>query len=801
MRRVIHFFAKAAVALTYRFYPRTPTLFLHLRFIVTAGAVMGVIIIVMVFSQVDINEVYKLKNYRPPVPSKLLDRKGRLITTFFRDHRILVKQQQTPAHLIDAFVAIEDNHFFNHHGVDIQAIFRAFLINLQAGGVRQGGSTITQQLAKVILTSQRRTYIRKAKEAILALFIDGLYDKKTIMNMYFNQIYFGHGNYGIEAASRFYFKKTVSEITTGEAAILAALPSAPNRYSPVRNPRLSMNRMSQVLLKMIDMGFLSRKEASEEFSRTFEYYASLNVSPSTTAFGRRVDHAPYFSETVRKRIEDDFGRKQLYEGGLVIHSTLDLDHQKAAQEALWPALEKQTRLSSHFIFNRQGEISEAYAPVLDLIRLTFDLPRFQIEKTLAEYRIELAFHRNLADKVELLNLAMGGEQNFDNFLLDIRKENPYLNRYQSVQGAIVEIDQKTGEVTAMVGGAPFKPTNQLNRSYQIKRQPGSTFKAFLYAAAIEQKKITTATIFPDSPLIFLDEEGDSWMPQNYSGGYRGFITVREALRYSTNMVSIAVARQAGFSSLVPTMAAQLQVDESAIPHNLSVALGSYEVSPLQMARAFAVFPRGGQAIRSYIINRVEDPNGKLIKQYRPENVNGERVLSTGAATVMNSLLESVVNRGTGTAIRKYGYRSFAAGKTGTTNNYRDAWFAGYNKRYTTVVWIGYDRSTLSLGAGQSGGSIAAPVWAQYQLKTHRFVRDDEAYLVRGGVKEVTVCRETGKLPDENCTDTVKELFIPGTEPEKAGTSYIEIPENVIDTNEKDEPDIPREDFFADDDIF
>ena len=510
----------------------------------------------------DIIAVKNLKNYKPPLPSQLLDRKGRLISTFFKDNRAIVKYDTLPKHLSQAFIAMEDNHFYQHIGFDFQAFVRAFLTNIQSGTIKQGGSTITQQLAKVILTDRSRTYTRKIKELILAISIDAIYTKEEILNLYFNQIYFGHGNYGVEAASQFYFKKSATNLTIGESCILATLPAAPNKYSPIRNPKISLNRLTYGILKMIDMGFISKKQATIEFQEILPYYLTLNASPTSSAFGLREDKAPFFTELIRKNLEQELGKDALYNNGLKIYSSLDLDHQEAAQKILNSALKRQNSLSKNYIFNKHTQLAAEYSPVLGLLQLAFDVPEFKIKKTLTQYEVEIEFQKELSDKVELLNLGLGGEYNIDLFLSHIRKNNPFQNRYISVEGSFIELDQKTGEVTAMIGGSQFHSQNQINRTTQIRRQPGSTFKALIFATALETKNVTAATIFPDSPMVFLDQEGTNWIPENYSEGYRGFISLREALTFSANMVSIAVAKEVKLSSIMGNIAKMLNISEN-----------------------------------------------------------------------------------------------------------------------------------------------------------------------------------------------------------------------------------------------
>ena len=803
--------------------------------------IVGLLFFCFLLTWLDVKSIYELKNYRPPLPSKLLDRKGRLISTYFRDQRIMVEYKKIPSSLIQAFISTEDNHFYEHFGFDLQAVFRAFLANFQSGGIRQGGSTITQQLAKVILTDRSKTYARKLKELFMAMLIEQMFTKQEILNLYFNQIYFGHGNYGVEAASRFYFKKTISEINMAEAAIIASLPSAPNRYSPVRNPHLSMQRLTHVLMKMIDFGYLTVQEAVTAFQSNIDYYQELNISPSTTAYGIRTDQASYFTEYLRIILEKKFGKKKLYEEGLEIHSSLDLDHQKVAEETLWSALKRQSEISRKYIFGKHLQLAGSYSHIMDLIQLSFDISPIRNQKTLAEYQIWLIFQNELLEKAEVLNLGLGGELNLNRFLKKLLRDNPFQNRYLSVQGAFVETDHKTGGLTAMVGGSPFHSLNQINRAIHSSRQPGSTFKALIYASAIESKKITPATIFSDSPVVFLDKEGDSWMPENYSQGYRGFINVREALTHSANMVSIAVAREAKLSSLLPYITQGLGVNERAIPYNLSVALGTAEVTPLQMMKAFSLFPRGGEELPLHFITKIIDSNGKVLEEYVPEFP--KRILSVSTATLMTSMLQDVVTEGTGTRVRSEGgYLGFAAGKTGTSQNFRDVWFVGYNNRYTSALWMGYDRFAFSLGPGQAGGNVAAPVWGKYQRrlanirkKILKNVKDkkkemeektsedtenalsqaisqeqefEASYLVTTELVKVNICKITGKRvnPDCFCPEIYEEVFVKDTVPDDQCDERLTNPTideatgNIPGTEIKyNDPSVPDQ-FFSGDDL-
>ena len=738
---------------------------------------------------------FKLDSYRPSVPSELYDRKNRLITTFFQDQRILVPEKDIPVHLRQAFIAMEDNHFYEHMGISPQGIFRAFLINLQAGQVKQGGSTITQQLAKVVLTDQKRTFTRKIKETALALIIDAIYPKDKILHLYSNQIYFGHGNYGVEAASQFYFEIPVSKISVAQAAMLATLPSSPNRYSPLRNPHVSRARLQHALMKMIDLGFIDVAAAQKADSEAVAYYSALNIAPTETAFGRRVDNAPYFSEYVRPILEKEFGKQALYNEGLKIHTGLDLDHQKAAQDALWRGLKQQNAISRNYFFSRQLELSREYAALLSLSQIALNLPELNPTKRFDQYELHMSFFEDFLDPLELVNLGFGGNDAFDSMLVTLRADNPFANRYLAVQGALAEIDNATGEVTAVVGGLPFSTQNQINRALQMERQPGSAFKPLLYAAALETRKITAATQFPDSPIVSIDEQGDLWMPENYSSGFRGFITLRDALRFSVNTVSIVVAREVGLGNIIPTLARELYVTPQQVPYNLSIALGSYEVSPLGMARGFSHFPRGGESIEPVLLKKVFDRNNKLVKDFTPHQKKIQ-IISPGAAMITRSLLETAVNSGTGNSVRKSGYKGYAAGKTGTTNGYRDAWFVGFNRRYTAAVWVGYDRPSLSLGPGQAGAGVAAPIWASFQNRISQTIAGEEPYLRSTNLTEVTYCLSNGLPARESCQETYREYFLEGTGPETGNNinlgdnvdAEIQIPVTAEKKNKTKAPD-------------
>lgn len=812
---MLRFIVQLALGVEHRLFSGKKSFYAYLGSYLLFGGLSGLLVFAALIQVVDLNSVIELSQHKPPVPSRLLDKNDNVITTFFENQRIVIEKNQMPGCLSEAFIATEDNHFYDHIGLDPQAIFRAFLINLRAGYVVQGGSTITQQLSKVVLTGQQRTYTRKLKEAVLSIMIDAMYEKDQILMLYLNQIYFGHGTYGVEAASNFYFDKSAEDLELGECAILATLPSAPNRYSPVRNPRLSVKRLAHVLMKMIDMQFISIEEAKYAFADRIDYYANLNIPSTATAFGQRMDLAPHVTESLRSTLESLIGKKGLYRKGYNIKTSIDLEHQLAAQEALWAKLQSMEDASPEKVQRVGLKIAKTYSKALEPLMLSFDLSPFrQKVQTYDQKEFQIEFIENLLDQSEILNLGMGADANFQKSLRRVRKFSPMLQRFTEVQGAFIEIDHQTGKITAMVGGSPFNSTNQLNRALQMKRQPGSTFKALLYAAAMEAEQITAASIFPDTPLVFLDAEGDAWLPENYSGDYTGFINIRNALAYSTNVVSVAVAREAGMDTIHPILAQIIDVKEKEIPRNYSVALGSFEMTPLNLAKSFSMFPRGGSIIEACLIESVYDDEGNRVKlakkwPYCQQKPAVREVISKGVATVLSDLLQNVVNKGTANYLRKAGYRGFAGGKTGTTSNYRDAWFAGFNQKYTSVVWVGYDRPSIGLGVGQSGGTVAVPIWTDYHLKLSSSLNKEKPYLVSGNIQKASICKSYGMPPGQSCSSVYEEIFVKGTIPVYDSSkvpvvtnisSVEEDQEIIVPMNKTDNVQLYPENFFQGDDV-
>jgi penicillin-binding protein 1A len=582
--------------------------------------------------------------YRPPVVSTVYDVQGRPIGEFYHQRRIVIPLERVPPHVIHAFLAAEDARFFKHRGVDILAIGRAFFSNLRSGGVRQGGSTITQQLVRGLLLSPERTFRRKVREAILAFKVERNHSKEEILYLYLNQIYLGHGNYGVAAASRDYFGKSVENLTVPEAALLAGLPRAPTRSSPYRDFFAATERQRYVLRRMFREKFIDRSTYQE----ALESPVRLAPSPDLNS-----QVAPYFVEHIRRSVGDQFGFDPLLQGGLQIHTSLDASLQTAAQSAV-----------------REG---------------------------LNELRLRL------------------------------KGKNEDSNDKAEAQAALVALDPRTGYVRALVGGYDFA-LSQFNRAMQARRQPGSAFKPIIYSAALENG-FSELSIIQDGPLSFRMSAGKYWRPQNYQNRFFGPVTLRTALAHSLNSVAVRLVDRLGVERVI-RQARKLGI-ESRLEKNLSISLGSSSVSLLELVNAYGVFAAGGVRAEPVFIVKVTDRDGKTLHETRPRST---RALSPEVSFVLTDMLRNVVQSGTGRGADHLGVP--VAGKTGTSSEFRDAWFVGYTPSLSAGVWIGYD-DLRPLGDKETGGRTALPIWLAFMKEATRDA-GGEAFPVPDGIEWLQV---------------------------------------------------------------
>ena len=752
---------------------------------VLTGAIFGVI-----FAETkNISNSNKIGDYKPSLPSQILDINGELITEFFSDEkREIIPVNELPKHLINALITREDRDFFKHSGFSFKGTARAAW-NILLGRYVSGGSTITQQVAgRHYADRSLKTLKRKLIELWWALQLEKRLSKYEILELYLNESYFGHNTYGVEAASQFYFKHSAREMTVAESCLLVIQLANPARYSPIKHPNRARKIQSEVLNQMVDLGFVSRTEAEESLLDYWNNTYDPLRSSSETAYLVKNDKAPYFSEYIRQELEESlFGSLDYFRDGLIVHTTLDLDFQKEAEKQMNSAYKTMNIKFQKNVSDRMGYVNREYYPVIDSLSLLFDLPSIRLKGT-----------KQKKESDEIFNSIINPVLNTAAFLFD-SSQLRYLSKIShsrqkqvknktSVEGALITLENGTGQIKAMVGGSDFE-TKKLNRAVQAKVMPGSSFKPLYYSAAISSKLLTPASLIYDKPVVFWNDDGTPYTPQNYMGEWRGPVTLRFALATSMNVPSIQVLDKIGFDAAINRAARLLGISDpveikNTFPRKYPLGLGIISVAPIQMARAFATFPNGGKEVTPIGIIYIEDRNGKIILEPERElranqKREGERlqILSPQAAYVMVDLLKSTVNFGTLANRRRNvgGFPMDFAGKTGTTQNWSDAWTVGFSPYVTTAVWFGFDMPGNSLGLNQTGATAAGPVWAKYMKTIHEnnpdfppveFKRPDS------GLVELSVCRESGMLPTEYCDAGVKkELFIAGTEPRKFCTMH------------------------------
>ena len=625
-----------------------------------------------------------------PVRTTVYDARGRVLHEFFIENRNPVPLRQIPRNLVNATLSTEDRNFYHHWGVDLWGMARAATQNALHLHITQGGSTITQQLARNLFRTYERTVTRKLKEIALAIEIERNYTKDQILAMYFNQIYFGEGAYGVDAASKIYFGKPVQELTLPECALLAGLPANPSLYAPRRHPKAAAARRDKVLRNMLATHAITQ----------VEFENAENAPLGVTANRYSNDRAPYFVEMVRQHLDERYGSNAVYEGGLKVYTTLDMDLQQIAERAV----EK------------------------------------QLESLESELKLK-ATHANF-------NAAAAAKEG--------GMRTPYL------QGSFVALDPANGYVRALVGGRDFNQSNY-NRAIQAQRQPGSAFKVFVYTAAMDNGYHPT-DIIVDEPVSFPAGNGMLYQPGNYDRTYRGPVTLRYALQQSINVPAVKLLRKIG-ASLVASYARRMGI-RSHVVQDLSMALGSSEVNLLELTSAYAVIADKGIRNDPIYILKVEDKSGNVLEKNAPHPVE---VLSEETAAVMTSMMQEVVDHGTGYPARQRGFMNPAAGKTGTMDDYMDAWFIGFTPSLVAGVWVGYDVKK-TIGPGMTGARAALPAWTDFMIGATRG-QPVENFSAPTGTVTRLVCAETGMLATDHCPNVVTQTFTEGSEPTQVCTRH------------------------------
>jgi penicillin-binding protein 1A len=705
---------------------------------------------------------------------------GKAIKDFATERRIEVPYDKIPDVLKKAIIATEDPRFFRHHGIDFRGILRAIKENLRltrSARRLQGGSTITQQLARVLFLYPQQTVSRKLKEMYLSVQIEKQYSKEKILEMYCNQFYLNHGVYGVEAASNFYFGKTVSDLTLEEAALIAGIFRGPSVYSPYTNAKATLQRRNHVLNRMAEEGFITKGRSEEAKARP------MNVLPWRRGSS---DFAAYFFEEVRRYLDKRYGSEALYRGGLKVYTTLNPMLQKYAEDALLARLremDKQKgwrRDKKNLVLagksNLEAEWLDGWVTAYTAVSEVTDAIVLSVSKKEAEVRVKRYSGRLLNKDIawtrtdDLTKLIQRGDviqvkvKSIDEAA---KTAEVSLDQEPLLEGAFLAVDPRSGQIKAMVGGYSFR-RSEWNRATQATRQAGSAIKPILYTAALENR-FTASTPIDDVPVTFADKWlGQDWSPKNYDMKFKGTVTLRIGLEESRNVVT---------AKMLDYISPQTGVDycrkfglTSTIYPYLSLALGTFEVSLAELVSAFSVFPNKGVRITPYFITRIEDREGNILEEAK---VEAEEVISPQTAYLMTYLLEGVVQRGTAASAASLGIP--LAGKTGTTSDFTDAWFIGFSPSLCAGVWVGNDLK-VSIGNRQSGAVAALPAWIAFFKNV---IGDEEKtaaaegrepqfadFEVAPNINFVEVDRKTGLLVTPACLWPIREAFLAGTEPDR-----------------------------------
>lgn len=679
------------------------------------------ILLVVALASPRLPEVKALADYRPKVPLRVMTADGVLIGEFGEERRSVIRAEQAPAVLVNAILAAEDERFFEHVGIDPWGILRSATTNLLTASKAQGASTITMQVARNFYLSAEKTFTRKLFEVLLAIEIERKLSKNQILELYLNQIFLGRRAYGFAAASQIYFNKPVQRVSLAEAAMLAGLPKAPSAFNPVVNPRRAKVRQEYVLGRMLKLGMITEAE----FRRA--------ILENIKVVGRADDYsvnAAYLAEMVRIQIYNQF-REEAYSRGLTVFTTVRSYEQKAAYDALragllnfdrklgWrgpearidlpPEAEARQDAIDDVISDRPDSDRIFTAVVIEVAKDKVVVSRSQGRQfNITGNGLQFARKGLETDAPQNLRLRPGAVVRIG--LMDSGEWE--ITQLPEVEGAFVALQADTGAVRALVGGFDFR-RSEFNNVTQAYRQPGSTLKPFVYGAALE-KGFSPATLINDAPVSFDPGEtgGEPWEPKNYDDRYEGPLTMRQALAKSKNMVSIRILHRIG-PRFGQSYLSRFGFEAERNPPYLTLALGAGGVTPLQMATGYAAIANGGFRVTPYFIDRVVDESGNLLSQTEPARADREapRIIEPQDAFILNSMLQDVVRLGTGRKALSLG-RPDLAGKTGTTNDAQDAWFAGYQRNMAALAWVGYDQPR-SLGERETGGGLALPIWMDF----------------------------------------------------------------------------------------
>ena len=772
----------------YRFFQKS----LVLLFGSISAAVIA-LLLAYVYVASELPPTAALKEIKLQTPLRIYTQSGKFLGEFGEQRRIPVNSSEIPEQLIQAFLAIEDDRFFEHVGVDYAGLLRAAIILLTTGEKKQGGSTITMQLARNYFLSSERTYTRKIKEIFLALQIESQFTKEEILNLYLNKIFLGHRAYGVGAAAEVYYGTSIGELDLAQSAMLAGLPKAPSKYNPLSYPQRAIVRRNQVLDRMLQLEMINDEE-----------YQIATASPITATWHQASLEvkAPYIAEMVRAEMINRYG-EAAYTGGYKVYTTLNSDYQKYADASIknsliaydvrhgyrntWDHFDLQENTPSEILSEYHDIGSLKPAVVVDISRTTFVAVLKENKQMSLGFDAYSWARKKISERArglppkEPADVVKVG----DLIWLTHKKDGWKLRQVPDVSGAIVVVDPDNGAILALSGGFDFG-LSKFNRAIQAQRQPGSSFKPFIYSAALNSG-YTPASLVNDAPVVFSDAGArQGWRPSNYSGRFFGPTRLREALTMSRNLISVRLADSIGVRKIIEFVS-RFGFDRSDLPFNLTLALGSGTVTPLKLAAAYATFANGGFKVSPYLIETIYDTD-KLIYQAQPpivcpecfpdpavetENTAGtatdtvtkendqeagkyaEKIISSGIAYQITTMLKDVVKGGTGRRARVLG-RNDLAGKTGTTNNQQDAWFSGFNRNMVCVTWVGFDNHS-PLGTYETGSRAALPIWIDF-MRSALKDKPETTYHKPDNIVSVQIDPETGLLAHPAAEDAIIETF-------------------------------------------
>jgi penicillin-binding protein 1A len=750
-------------------------------------------------------------DFETALPTRLLDINGEVITEFASDEkREIIALDKLPQHMIDALLTREDRIFYVHHGFSAKAVIRAFggkLLHLSLGG----GSTLTQQIAGTLYCDRTEMSItRKIKELWWAVQMERRWSKNEILELYLNKIYFGGGTYGVNAASKYYFGHPATDITPAEAAILVIQLSNPAYYNPFDYPNRAMDRQQDVLNSMVKEGYLTREDADNSFNT---YWSNFDYTrTNSSAYAMRDDKAPWFSEYVRRELGTMlYGSEDIYTSGFTVNTTLNLTHQKAAEEIMADYIASANRQYQRSSSSRQNEAFRTYVPMTELLCLVFNLPSLKVSEQRAQSIAMSEYTDKVNPVIDVMSLLFGMDTLKTTF---VNKGNTLIKQNAektTIEGTMISIENSTGYINALVGGSKYDQENQFIRAVQAKIQPGSTFKPLYYSAAIDSQKFTMTSTISDTPVVFHKADGTPYIPQNFKGEWEGNVQLWYALAHSMNVPSLKVLDGIGFDAAIKRTSALLGIPSNELAERhfdpvYPLGLGVCSVRPIEMARAFSIFAMGGKETIPMAIRTVEDKNGiikinpeKDIRDAQAKKGSAAQIISPQTAFIMDMMLEKTVESGTlsyGADFDSTSYvigkrkgkgnkfkftnangKSFympVAGKTGTTQNWADAWTVGFTPYYTAAFWFGFDKPGQSLGLSITGSTLAGVAWGDFMHIANDGLPYKDFPVPADGIVRATVCSVSGQILTSDCGDhRVTAYYLAGTQP----TAVCEIHSN------------------------